>query len=250
MQEEAKTYAKNTSGVKIIMNSLHLGKSKFNLTEIVHDLKTPITSIMGFAELLKKGNQSEESKQEFYSIIFSESQRLLSLVNDILDISEKNFLAVPQKCNINIQINKYAKVLKPLADSKNIEIIIQSENNDIYVSIPENKMSRILTNIIENAIKYNRESGKVYIDLLERNGKVFIKIKDTGIGIAENELGKIFEKHYRSETSKTLRIEGSGLGLSIAKDITEEYGGTIEVSSKIGESTEFIISFPVANVTK
>lgn len=232
------------------MNNLHLGKNNFNLTEIVHDLKTPITSIMGFAELLKKGNQDEETRQEFYSIIFSESQRLLSLVNDVLTISEKNLLTGVQKCNINIQINKYAKVLKPLANSKNIEIVIQSETNDIYVSIPENKMSRILTNIMENAIKYNRESGKVYIDLFERNDKVFIKIKDTGIGIAENEINRIFEKHYRSEATKTLNIEGSGLGLSIAKDITEEYGGTIEVSSKIGESTEFIISFPVANVTQ
>ncbi len=232
------------------MNNLHLDQDKLNLTEIVHDLKTPITSIMGFAELLKKGTQDEETRQEFYSIIFSESQRLLSLVNDVLTISEKNLVTGTQKCNINIQINKYAKVLKPLANSKNIEIVIQSENNDIYVSIPENKMSRILTNIMENAIKYNRESGKVYIDLFERNEKVFIKIKDTGIGIAENELSKIFEKHYRSESTKNMNIEGSGLGLSIAKDITEEYGGMIEVSSKVGESTEFIISFPSANITK
>lgn len=231
------------------MNSL-FDKNKINLTEVVHDLKTPITSIMGFAELLKKGTQDEETRQEFYSIIFSESQRLLSMVNDVLAISEKNIVSNVQKCNINIQINKYAKALTPLANSKNIEIIIQSENNDIYISIPENKMSRIITNIMENAIKYNRESGKVYVDLFERNDKVFIKIKDTGIGIAENELDKIFNKHYRSELSKELNIEGSGLGLSIAKDITESYGGSIEVSSKIGESTEFIISFPVANVTQ
>ena len=232
------------------MNNLHLDKDRLNLTEVVHDLKTPITSIMGFAELLKKGTQDEDTRQEFYSIIFSESQRLLSLVNDVLTISDKNLIPGVQKCNINIQINKYAKVLKPLANSKNIEIVIQSENSDIFVSIPENKMSRILTNIMENAIKYNRESGKVYIDLFERDQKVFIKIKDTGIGIAQNELDKIFEKHYRSKATKTMNIDGSGLGLSIAKDITEEYGGTIEVSSKIGESTEFIISFPSANIAK
>lgn len=231
-------------------NKLHIDKNNFNLTEVVHDLKTPITSIMGFAELLQQGSQSEETKQEFYSIIFSESQRLLSLVNDLLTVSAEDIQPSVQKCNINIQINKYAKVLKPLASKKNIEIIVHSDNNDIYVSIPENKMSRILTNIMENAIKYNRESGKVYVDLSEVNGKVFVKIKDTGIGIAEKDIDKIFERHYRSETSKKMNIEGAGLGLSIAKDITEEYGGSINVSSKIGESTEFIVSFPSANISK
>lgn len=205
---------------------------------------------MGFAELLQQGSQSEDTKQEFYSIIFSESQRLLSLVNDLLTVSAEDIQPSVQKCNINIQINKYAKVLKPLANKKNIEIIVHSDNNDIYVSIPENKMSRILTNIMENAIKYNRESGKVYIDLSEINGKVFVKIKDTGIGIAETDIDKIFERHYRSEASKKMNVEGNGLGLSIAKDITEEYGGSIDVSSKIGESTEFIVSFPSANISK
>lgn len=234
----------------MMTNKLHIDKNNFNLTEVVHDLKTPITSIMGFAELLQQGSQSEDTKQEFYSIIFSESQRLLSLVNDLLTVSAEDIQPSVQKCNINIQINKYAKVLKPLANKKNIEIIVHSDNNDIYVSIPENKMSRILTNIMENAIKYNRESGKVYIDLSEINGKVFVKIKDTGIGIAETDIDKIFERHYRSEASKKMNVEGNGLGLSIAKDITEEYGGSIDVSSKIGESTEFIVSFPSANISK
>lgn len=230
-------------------NKFHIDKDNVNLTEIVHDLKTPITSIMGFAELLKRGSQDELTKQEFYSIIFSESQRLLSLVDDILSISANSLANPVQKCNINIQINKYAKVLGPMASKKNIEIIVQSENNDIYVSIPEDKMSRILTNIMENAIKYNRESGKVYVDLFERNDKVFIKIKDTGIGISEKDIDKIFDKHYRSEVCKKMNIEGSGLGLSIAKDITESYGGTIEVTSTVGESTEFIVSFPVDNLS-
>lgn len=234
----------------VMKNKLHIDKNNFNLTEVVHDLKTPITSIMGFAELLQQGSQSEETKQEFYSIIFSESQRLLSLVNDLLTVSAEDVLPSAQKCNINIQINKYAKVLEPLANKKNIEIIVHSDNNDIYVSIPESKMSRILTNIMENAIKYNRDSGKVYVDLSEVNGKVFVKIKDTGIGIAEKDIDKIFERHYRAESGKEMNVEGSGLGLSIAKDITEEYGGSIDVSSKIGESTEFIVSFPSANISK
>ena len=89
----------------VMKNKLHIDKNNFNLTEVVHDLKTPITSIMGFAELLQQGSQSEETKQEFYSIIFSESQRLLSLVNDLLTVSAEDIQPSVQKCNINIQIN-------------------------------------------------------------------------------------------------------------------------------------------------
>ncbi len=218
---------------------------KLDLTEVVHDLKTPITSIMGFAELLIKGSQDEETQKEFYSIIFSESQRLLALVNNILAVSENiDKSATNQSCNINIQVVKNVKELTPLADKRNIEISIKAESSDIFVSVPEDKMSRILINIIENAIKYNRESGKIFVELLERNNKVFIKIKDTGVGISSKDIKKIFDKRYRGDACKKLNVEGSGLGLSIAKDITESYGGTIEVTSEVGKSTEFIISFP------
>ena len=220
--------------------------SKTDFAGIVHDLKTPITSIMGYAELLKKGSHNEETKQEFYSIILSESERLLQMVNDILYSTKKE--VVIQKCNINIQIKKYAQELSPLADKRNIEIVIKSNDSDVYVSVPENKMSRILTNIMENAIKYNREKGKVFIELNERNGRVYVKIKDTGIGIPKEDIEKIFDRHYRSKLSQDMNIEGSGLGLTIAKDIIEEYDGSIAVDSTVGESTEFVISFPISSV--
>ena len=109
-------------------------------------------------------------------------------------------------------------------------------------------MSRILTNILENAIKYNKEYGKVFIDVHEEKGQVFVKIRDTGVGIPENELDKIFNRYYRSSVTKNLSIEGSGLGLAIANDIVSEYKGKIKVSSKLGEYTEFIVSFPAANI--
>lgn len=217
---------------------------KSNIREIVHDLKLPITSIMGFTELLKKGSYDEKSKDEFFDIITSESQRLLKLIDEILKHPEINEDENPSKCNITIQVNKYAKAMSPLASKKNIEISLNVNTNNIYVSIPENKISRILTNIIENAIKYNKERGKIFIDVTEGENKVNIKIKDTGIGIAQHELDKIFLKNYRSEACKELNISGSGLGLSIAKKFAEDYGGTIKVTSKLGLGTEFTVSFP------
>lgn len=221
-----------------------ISNEKGNIREIVHDLKLPITSIMGFTELLKKGSYDEKTKNEFFDIILSESQRLLKLIDEILKSPEINNEQNPNKCNVTIQVNKYAKAMSPLASKKNIEISLNVNSNNIYVSIPENKISRILTNIIENAIKYNKEKGKIFIDVFEEKDRVNIKIKDTGIGIAQHELDKIFMENYRSEVCKDLNIKGSGLGLSIAKKFAEEYGGTIKVTSKLGFGTEFTVSFP------
>ena len=218
------------------------------LKNTIHDLKIPITSIMGFVELLKKGTYDQKSQNEFLDIIYSESQRLLDLVEELLKSSDKSQFQGINKCNVNIQINKYVKALSPLASKKNVEVIFNVNSNDIYVSIPESKISRIITNILENAIKYNKEQGKVYINVVQKNEKVNIKIKDTGMGIAENELDKIFAKNYRSASAKNLSIPGSGLGLSIAKNFAEEYGGSIDVKSKIGEGTEFTVCFPEYNL--
>lgn len=224
-----------------------------SVTTIVHDLKTPITSIMGFIELLQKDDHDEEKRQSFYNIIATESARLLKMVNDVLYVSrtseqksKENKTENNESCNIGVQIHKYVKELAPLAEKRNINVDINMNESNIYVSIPESKVARILTNIIENAIKYNRESGKVFIDVSEEGNSVVIRIKDTGLGIASEEIDKIFDKFYRSSTSKKMNIDGTGLGLAIAKDIVESYGGEIKVESELGKCTEFMISLPIS----
>lgn len=224
-----------------------------SVTTIVHDLKTPITSIMGFIELLQKDDHDEEKRQSFYNIIATESARLLKMVNDVLYVSrtseqksKENKTENNESCNIGVQIHKYVKELAPLAEKRNINVDINMNAGNIYVSVPESKVARILTNIIENAIKYNRESGKVFIDVSEEESSVIIRIKDTGVGIASEELDKVFDKFYRSSTSKKMNIDGTGLGLAIAKDIVESYGGEIKVESELGKCTEFMISLPIS----
>lgn len=221
------------------------------IKEIVHDLKTPITSIMGFVELLKQGDYDAKSTAEFYDIILTESQKLLEMVNSILYVSKNQEVVSGSKnCNLSIQINQHIKELAPLAQSRNIEVSINNPLNDVYISVPEDKVSRILVNIIENAIKYNRDYGKVFIDVQEEKNMVFVKIRDTGIGIPADEINKIFNKHYRSSISKQLSIEGSGLGLAIAGDIVREYKGQIKVTSELNKYTEFVISFPISHAKK
>ena len=225
-----------------------------NLRDIVHDLKTPITSIKGFVELLLQSPQKPEVTKEFYNIILDESHKLLNMINEILYSCKNqdiNNINNSQEYNLNIQIGKYVKELTPLARKKNIDININSNSSDIYVSIPEDKLSRLLTNIIENAIKYNREHGKVFIDINQEQDMVFVKIRDTGIGIPEEELDKIFNKYYRSSiVENDISFEGSGLGLAIAHDIVTDYNGTISVNSKLNEYTEFVISFPASQINQ
>lgn len=225
-------------------------QDSLDIEEIIHDLKTPITSIIGFVELLKKGGHDEKTVQEFYDIIDSEAKRLLKLIDSMPRISLKaNSAGASGICNLSVEIQKFVKELEPLADKRNIKIDIKVNSEEIYVSVPESKIARIVTNIVENAIKYNKESGKIFINLVEKSNLAYIRIKDTGIGIAENEIDKVFDRHYRATSGKKINVEGSGLGLAIAKDIAESYGGSIKVSSKLGESTEFIISFPISRIS-
>ena len=228
-------------------NNLSKIKSNSSLSSIVHDLKTPITSIMGFVELLKEGNYEKKFIMEFYDIILSESQKLLDLVNEILKLN-KNSEINSTTFDLNIQINKYVKELTPLAHKRLIEIFVSCPPKELWVSIPEEKVSRILINIIENAIKYNKENGKIFINIDEKDNKVFIKIRDTGLGIPESEIDKVFKRYYRSTLVQNLPIDGTGLGLAIVKEIVEEYGGNITVNSKINEYTEFIIELPLNNL--
>ncbi|MBP3320313.1 MAG: HAMP domain-containing histidine kinase [Clostridia bacterium] len=198
--------------------------------------------------------QKPEVTKEFYNIILDESHKLLNMINEILYSCKNqdiNNINNSQEYNLNIQIGKYVKELTPLARKKNIDININSNSSDIYVSIPEDKLSRLLTNIIENAIKYNREHGKVFIDINQEQDMVFVKIRDTGIGIPEEELDKIFNKYYRSSiVENDISFEGSGLGLAIAHDIVTDYNGTISVNSKLNEYTEFVISFPASQINQ
>ena len=220
------------------------------LTDIVHDLKTPITSIIGFIELLQKGDQSEAARKEYYDIIDSEAHRLLNMINNVLHICKDQNSAEPvedEKSDVSIQIGKYVDELKPLASKRNVRIDVNSDP-DLFVSIPESKISRIFLNIIENAIKYNKDNGQILINIYKEDKKIIVKIRDTGLGIPPEDIDKIFNKYYRSSDHRKLEIPGTGLGLTIANDIVKSYGGKIDVSSEVGKKTEFTVIIPEASL--
>lgn len=213
---------------------------------VTHELKTPLTSIKGFIETLKEGAiDDKEVANKFLDIIEEEVERLNRLIDDILYISE---LENDTICENNY-ITNFTDVLNNcvlLLSSKMIKkgIVYTYECiDDIFINIPPDKLKQIVFNLLDNAIIYNKENGKINIKTYEDKTQVYFEISDTGIGIPENEIERIFERFYRVDKGRSRDKGGTGLGLSIVKHIVNKYDGNIEVFSKLGEGTTFKISF-------
>ncbi len=241
----------NVTGMLMLIEDITIQKnaeiirSEFS-ANVSHELKTPLTTIIGFAELIKEGLISDmDDIKKYSSMINNEGLRLISLIEDIMrlskieekaDINEKSLL------NLREMLENVVSLLQSKADKSNIKLSIKS--SDVYMEANKSYISELLYNLIDNAIKYNRENGSVAAEVNENDDFVVISVKDTGVGIAKEHLGRIFERFYRVDKSRSKDTGGTGLGLSIIKHITELYDGEIEVESAEGEGTEIIVKFP------
>lgn len=218
--------------------------SKEFMNNVSHEFKTPIASIQGFANLLKDKDVSEKDKEEYIDIIIEESGRLANLSNNIQQLSKlenKKGLIQKQKVAIDEQIRKCIIILNNKLEEKNIEIGMD-EDKDVFLNVNEDMMHQVWINLINNAIKYTDDNGRIDIIIDEFKDRVVVEVKDTGRGIKEENVDKIFEKFYQEDSSHN--SEGNGLGLAIVKKIVELHKGTIEVKSKIGEGSSFIVTIP------
>ena len=218
--------------------------SKEFMSNVSHEFKTPIASIQGFAKLLKDDKLSEEEKQEYIDIIIEESERLANLSSNIQHLSKlenKKELIKKEKVAIDEQIRKCIVILNNKLEEKNIEIGMD-EDKDVFVDVNEDMFQQVWINLINNAIKYTQNGGRINIIIDEFKDKVIVEVKDNGIGIKEENLEKIFDKFYQEDASHN--SEGNGLGLAIVSKIIELHKGSIEVKSKVGEGTSFIVTLP------
>lgn len=216
--------------------------SKEFMSNVSHEFKTPIASIQGFAKLLKDDKISEEDKKEYIDIIIEESERLANLSSNIQHLSKlenKKELIKKEKVAIDEQIRKCIVILNNKLEEKNIEIGMD-EDKDVFVDINEDMFQQVWINLINNAIKYTQNGGRIDIIIDEFKDKVIVEVKDNGIGIKEENLEKIFDKFYQEDASHN--SEGNGLGLAIVSKIIELHKGSIEVKSKVGEGTSFIVT--------
>lgn len=217
-----------------------------------HELKTPLTAIRGYAELLQSGMASDTQMQkEFLGRIHSEVEEMTSLINDILMISRletKELMPTKEMLCAKSVAEEVKKTLKPLADENNVSLEIHCCDEFVYMD--RSHLQGILSNLMGNAVKYNRPGGFVQTDITMDSTSLSIRVEDSGIGIAKEDQKRIFERFYRVDKGRSKRVAGTGLGLSIVKHVTEFYGGCVSVESQSGVGSTFLVQLPAASLVQ
>lgn len=223
------------------------------IADVSHELKTPLTSILGYAETLSNSTYDPEMQEKFLKVITSESVRMTKLVNDLLTLSkydneetkwekvEFNLGDLVKSCQENLQIEIDRK-------KQHVECFVTANVPTVYAD--KDGIERVVLNILTNSIKYTEEGGtiKIYVGFVYNDA--YIKIIDNGIGIPEKDLERIFERFHRVDKARTRKMGGTGLGLSIAKEILDKNSGRIDIKSKVGKGTEVVITIPTTLKTE
>lgn len=226
------------------LKKLEKMRSQF-VANVSHELKTPLTSIKGFAETLKYV-EDESTRIKFLDIINDESERLTRLINDILTLSsiEQVKSMKNEEIDIAYETEKIYQLLSPKAEAKQIKLLLHQDEH-ITLLGDEDLYKQLLLNLVDNAIKYTKEFGEVSIRIDQEENLLKITVADTGIGIPEKHLNRIFERFYRVDKARDRAMGGTGLGLAIVKHIVLSMGGTIEVESVMGKGTVFTVYLPM-----
>lgn len=218
-------------------------RSEFS-ANVSHELKTPLTSIYGFSELIKNNMvKDEKDKEEFINRIYEESKRLLVLIDDIIQISSLESNENINKTIVDLEEIVNRVVENNLQNAKNRNIFIE-KSGSAKINANATMMWELITNLVENAIKYNRENGFIKINISESKDYVEMKFIDSGIGISEKDQERIFERFYRADKSRSKKSGGTGLGLSIVKHIVISHNGEIKIESKENIGTTIIVKLP------
>ena len=217
------------------------------VADVSHELKTPITSIMGYADTLLEGGYDEETQNKFLNVIASESRRMARLVTDLLTLSRYD----SNKKKTQKETFDLGDLVKRCQEKLAIEIKKKGHtvNSFVTADVPpvyadKDDIERVVLNILTNSIKYTPDNGeiKIYVGFVYNDA--YIKVFDNGIGIPEDDLSRIFERFYRVDKARTREMGGTGLGLSIAKEILDKNGGSIDIKSEVGKGTEVVIRIP------
>ncbi|KXZ40111.1 HAMP domain-containing protein [Alkalithermobacter thermoalcaliphilus JW-YL-7 = DSM 7308] len=237
----------NFNTMSKILSKIEQQRREF-IHNVSHELKTPLSSIKLLIESLKYGTYEDLNiYKEFFKDIYGEVERMKQIIDDlmiIVDIDEKKSKLNLELAHINYLIDKVINRMHLKAKSKNINIIYKEIDN-IQIKLDIIKIDRVITNILDNAIKYSNENGNIYIYLYNEENYAVIKVKDEGVGIPEEDLSRIFERFYRVDKARSRETGGSGLGLFIAKQLVDLHEGEILVESKLKQGSIFYVKIPV-----
>lgn len=236
-QEELKRAAEESKNAELIRKEF--------VANVSHELKTPLTSISGFIETLQNGAaDNPEIRTRFIDIIAIETSRLKRLIEDLLVLSdiENKKDTTRNTFDVDSEIEQTVETLELIAGKKKVTLITELADN-VVLAGSSDRFSQMMVNLIENAIKYSNEGGRVWIRTRQTEDKVQVSVEDEGIGIAEEHLDRLFERFYRVDKSRSTKAGGTGLGLSIVKHIAVLFDAELKVESQPGKGTIFYVTF-------
>ena len=215
------------------------------VANVSHELKTPLTSISGFIETLQAGaSEDPEIRHKFIDIIAIETARLKRLIEDLLVLSdiENRRESDGSEFDIKTAIINTVEALRPISHAKNVTVITELEEG-LLITGSVDRFRQMMVNLIENAVKYSDEGGRIWVKAAKDSNKITVSVRDEGIGIAPEHHERLFERFYRVDKSRSKKAGGTGLGLSIVKHIAVLFGASLKVESQVGEGTEFFVIF-------
>lgn len=216
------------------------------LSTVVHDLKNPISAVKSYADLIKQSGPLNEQQQRFLLRIYTTLENMHNLVNDLLDMAwiDEGMILHKAPCNLLDVVRRQINALEGSAQEKGLTLHLSTDDNLAVIQADEKRLNQVVGNLVSNSIKYSKPNGQVWIHVSRHNTGLQVSIRDEGIGIAPEDLPHVFERFFRGRQKAASYIEGSGLGLFIAKAIIEGHGGTIHVESTEGKGSTFEFTLP------
>jgi heavy metal sensor kinase len=240
IEDLAHAFNEMLSRIQILIKEL-----KEVTTNIAHDLRSPLTSIRGMAEAALQDPGDMETFQDTHGRIVAECDRLINIINTMLDMAamDTGTIELPQTTvDITALVQGACTLFRPVADDKAICLHLNNSIKTVHVRGSKENLQRVVSNIIDNAIKFTPEGGRITVDIIAKDSQVSISVQDTGIGISPEYQQRIFDRFFRVDPSRT--TDGNGLGLSLAQSIIKAHGGQITVESEEGKGSRFTIVLP------
>lgn len=250
--DEISILARNLNSMADSLEDQEQKRHEF-ISSISHDLRSPLTSIMGYLQAIIDGVIPEDKLPKYLNIIYSETERLNKMSNTILDLSKNKLNGAKLKYssfNINELLELVASTLKVKAFDKNISIVFENTNTPVMVYADYKKIQRVIYNLLDNAIKFTNKNGKIILKTEELEQKAYISIIDNGIGMKEDEQARIFDRLYKADSSREMDKTGSGLGLSIVKEFIKAHNEEIFVKSTLRKGSTFTFTLKLYNKNK
>ncbi|MCR4407375.1 MAG: HAMP domain-containing histidine kinase [Anaerolineae bacterium] len=246
-EEDVEVLTTMAAQAAVAIENARLFEQSDLISEVVHELRTPVTSIVGYAQMLKLPDIPEDSKQQFADIIRREAVRLGNMVNDFLEWARLESGRVhlsKEPIDMRALAEETILVVRPQADMRDITMSLQAPDEIPTVVGDAKRLKQVLLNLMSNAVKYNRDGGWVDVKIAVSPEMLNVSVSDTGYGIAPEDLPHIFQRFYRVASTEE-QVKGTGLGLCIAKQIVEMHGGTMDVESQLGVGTTFSFTLPI-----